>query len=88
MTLRHPFVAAVERALREPDERRYQDQLDLLLLGQTVPAVPIPMPDPNCADCRGCGAICKCHGIEWAWARADHGGERETCKCVTRGRRG
>lgn len=82
------FVAAVRDALDRIPEALYQDQLDLLLLGETVPAVPIPFPDPECPDCRGCGAVCDCHGIEWAWARRDHGGKRETCRCVTRGRRG
>lgn len=79
------FVRGVKQALAAIDRRsfedRYQDQLDLLLLGETVPAEIVPTPDPDCRDCRGCGYVCDCHGIEWTWARTDHGCNRERCRC-------
>lgn len=40
-----------------------QDELDVFLLGGTVPAVPIPQPDPECRNCWGFGKVCPCHGV-------------------------
>lgn len=77
------FVEGVRKALVRIDDERAQDQLDVFLLGGTVPPEPIPQPDPECFDCRGTGQVCDCHGIEFAWSRHDHGARKaERCECV------
>lgn len=88
------FVARVRAALFGLDEQRYQDQLDLLLLGETVPAEPIPQPDPDCSDCWGAGRVCPCHGVcaahgasqDWRVAMRSSA-NTEICDCVKRQRR-
>jgi hypothetical protein len=75
------FVTEVAWHLQWGDERRRQDQLDVLLMGGTV-SEPIRLPDPDCGDCRGSGRLCACHGIEFVWSRRDHGASRsERCPC-------
>lgn len=77
------FVEGVRLALHRLDEDRYQDQLDVLLLGGTVPAQPIPQPDPKCQDCSGTGWVCRCHGIAYWWAQRDHRVTgKDRCACV------
>lgn len=88
------FVAEVARLLRTPDEERYQDQLDLLLLTGYVDATPIPRPIRDCQECDGCGRVCVCHGLPrfmlWpeGWRDGTCRGPTETCKCVVRQRHG
>jgi hypothetical protein len=62
----HPFVAAVREELDRLayyDTHVTQDELDVFLLGGTVPAWPIPRADPDCQWCWGAGVVCSCHGI-------------------------
>lgn len=78
----HAFLVDVGRKLAElyanDDPRTItQDQLDVLMLGGTVPAIAIPQPDPECADCWGTGWVCPCHGVCAAHgARGPRPGER------------
>lgn len=81
MTTTHPFVTEVRRLLNERAESPTQDELDLFLLGQVVPAHPIPKPDPACEDCRGEGWVCTCHGLQASFARSDHAARLERCSC-------
>lgn len=75
--------------------------LDVFLLGGTVPAVPIPKPDPDCKDCWGYGKVCPCHGVvaahdspgytigdvnSWRTAHLSRM-NTERCDCLKRARR-
>lgn len=53
-----------------------QDELDIFLLGGTVPPYPVRFPDPNCSACWGRGTTCVCHG-----QGACRSGNREPCRC-------
>lgn len=39
-----------------------QDELDIFLLGGTVPPQPVRFPDISCSACWGRGTTCVCHG--------------------------
>lgn len=90
------YVDEVWHALTRIDEREYQDQLDVLLLGGTVPATPIPQPDPECRDCWGYGKVCPCHGVcaahgpcgpdDWRTAHLSLM-NTEACDCIKKQRR-
>lgn len=78
------FIAEVERILRTLDSGDVtQDELDLFLLGGTIPPRLISMPKNDCRDCRGTGTVCVCHGIEGPWAQLDHNARVERCKCYS-----
>lgn len=53
-----------------------QDELDVFLLGGTVPAQPVRFPDLSCSACWGRGTTCVCHG-----QGACQGTDREPCPC-------
>lgn len=53
-----------------------QDELDIFLLGGTVPPHPVRFPDPNCSACWGRGTTCVCHG-----QGACKSSNRERCAC-------
>lgn len=79
------FLDGVKAALERLDGERTictQDEIDVFLLGGTIPPWPIPKPKADCFDCRGTGWVCKCHGLEGTWAYADHGGVLVRCRCV------
>lgn len=78
----HPFVAAVRAELHRLGSGAVtQDELDVFLLGGTIPPRPIPQPDPDCRDCWGEGRVCGCHGFAASYA---HGRTKplERCRCV------
>ena len=62
-----------------------KDPVDLLNLGQTVPAEAMRWPDPDCVDCWGEGRVCGCHGFA---ASYQHGRTKplEQCPCRHRGK--
>lgn len=75
------FLTGVKAALSERSLPT-QDELDVFLLGGTVPPHPIPQPDPACTDCSGYGRVCKCHGFA-PWYRHCAVGY-EKCACLGR----
>lgn len=66
-----------------------QDELDIFLLGGTVPPHPIPQPDPNCNDCWGFGKVCPCHGVcaghsvNWRTSKWN----TDVCDCIKKQKR-
>lgn len=86
MATAEKFLADVRWHLTYPDESRYQATLDIMLLGGTVPAEPIRVPNPECSDCWGDGWVCSCHGFGRRYSLSPGSGcylERsfEKCKC-------
>lgn len=76
------FVKDVERHLgylRQQEGLPTQDELDIFLLGGTVPAHPLKFgpADIDCSACWGRGTTCVCHG-----QGACRSSNRERCKCT------